>query len=82
MSKQTVKPVIVEVVPVGDVENQQGDIPTATEVRSPYRPVAISTIIGEAAPAPESRRRAAGALSEREKILLEGYKTSRIVRYV
>lgn len=83
VSKQSVKPVMVEVVPASDVENQQDQLPTATatEVRTPYRPVSISTVIGEAAPAPESPRRAAGALSEREKILLEGYKTSRIVRY-
>ena len=80
VTKTIASPVTVEVVPSSDVENQAG-IPTATEVRSPYRPLTINSVIGQAAPAPDTSQRATPALSEREKILMEGYRTSRIVRY-
>jgi hypothetical protein len=84
MSKaSSVRPVHVEVVPIGnnDIESHGAHVPHAIEVREPYRPQTISALIGTSTSVVIPAQRVAGSLTEREKILLEGYRISRLIRY-
>jgi hypothetical protein len=85
----SVQPVHIEVVPhtpqTSDIEagTPNQNLPQATEVRVPSR-TTFSAIVGYAIPTiPVLRSQpvnGAGQLSEREKILMEGYRISRLVR--
>jgi hypothetical protein len=78
----------------GDLEanNGNGELPQAVEVRSPQRITlrpTISALIGYAIPVAPGRRvqptnaapNANFHLSEREKVLMEGYRIARLIRY-
>eukprot|EP00602_Paraphysomonas_sp_CaronLab_P008857 CAMPEP_0185019746 /NCGR_PEP_ID=MMETSP1103-20130426/2341_1 /TAXON_ID=36769 /ORGANISM="Paraphysomonas bandaiensis, Strain Caron Lab Isolate" /LENGTH=122 /DNA_ID=CAMNT_0027550213 /DNA_START=113 /DNA_END=478 /DNA_ORIENTATION=- len=79
VTKSVAKPVHVEVIPTTDIEsNDNSNTPQATEVRQPNRPSTISEVIGT--PLAITTQVHHTGLSEREQILLDGYKTSRVVR--
>lgn len=90
----SIQPVQVEVISQtpqisGDIEaNNTNELPHAQEVRTPSRST-ISTLVGYAIPVvhgrvqPQSQNPNANFhLSEREKILMEGYAIARMIRSV
>lgn len=79
----TIQPVQVEVISqTPQTTDVESGLPQATEIRQPIRITTLQSFVGLAYPVAHTRRvqPAGHNLTEREKILMEGYRISRLIR--